>query len=469
MGAGLSDLNDAASPSSTEGGRPIRRLCPGSCTTLAGLSFLVLAATAAIGYGQENRRTDAGPIEPAPGRPVWTAGGVDPQELVPVPVPEPTPLAVQYHRTGVWLWAFARLWNVAVPLAVLVTGASARFRDLARRVGRSWFGTVAVYVVLFLAVEFLADLPLRYFAGYVRAHAYGLSNQTFAKWFGDSLKGWAVEVVGGVCFAWVPFWLIRRYPRRWWLILSGLSVPFIAFVTLIAPVWIDPLFNDYGPLKNQDLERKILALAGRAGISGGRVYEVNKSVDTKTVNAYVKGLWGTKRIVLWDTLLERLDDREVLAVLGHEMGHYVLNHIPKAVLLSVLAVGASLYWTDRVGCKLLANKEIRRRFGFESLADVAATPLLLVLMAASSVVLGPIGLALSRYHEHEADRFSLELTHQNASAARAFVDLQRANLSVPRHSRVETLWRSTHPSIAERIEFCNRYHPWADAVPAPHR
>jgi STE24 endopeptidase len=390
-------------------------------------------------------------------RPAVAADSVD--ELTPVPVPEPSPLAVEYHRTGIRLWLFGRLWVVLVPLVILFTGTSARMRDVANKIGRNWFGTIAMYVVLFLLLDFIADLPLRYYAGFVRQHTYGLSNQSFAKWFGDALKGLVVEAVGGVCFAWVPFWLIGRFPKRWWLIMSGLSIPFTAFVALVAPVWIDPLFNNYGPMKDPKLEHELLDLAARAGISGSRVFEVNKSVDTNALNAYVTGMFGTKRIVLWDTLLAKLDDREVLAVMGHEMGHYVLNHIPKSVVLGAFGVLASLFWVDRAGRRLSAR--FSRRFGFDSLADVAATPLLLVLMAVSSLVLGPIGLALSRHHEHEADRFALDLTHANRSAAHAFVTLQRENLSVPRHDWLETIFRGTHPSIAERIEFCNEYHPWA--------
>src|SRR4051812_47649995 len=175
----------------------------------------------------------------------------DRPESEPVPVPEPTPLAVRYHATGVWVWAFARVWDVAVPAAVLLSGLSTRLRDVARRGGRVWVGTVAVYVVLYLAVDFAADLPLRDFAGVVRQHAYGMSNQSLGKWFGDGLKGFAVDALGGALFAWVPFLLIRRYPRHWWWMLAGLTVPFIAFVMLIAPVWIDPLYNDFGPMKDK--------------------------------------------------------------------------------------------------------------------------------------------------------------------------------------------------------------------------
>ena len=180
-------------------------------------------------------------------------------------------------------------------------------------------------MVLYLLIVFLTELPLRYYAGFVRQHAYGLSNQTFGKWVGDSLKALGVDMARRVLLRLGAVPADRPGPRWWWLITALLSMPFIAFVTLIAPVWIDPLFNDFGPMKDKALEQKILALAERAGISGSRVFEVNKSVDTKTANAYVTGLFGTKRIVLWDTLLDELDDHEVLVVMGHEMGHYVLE------------------------------------------------------------------------------------------------------------------------------------------------
>jgi Zn-dependent protease with chaperone function len=385
----------------------------------------------------------------------------EPAERVTVPVPVPSPKAVRFHQTGLYLWAAARVWDAAVPLALLLTGASARLRDAARKLGRAWFPTVTLYAILYLLVIYLAGLPLDYYAGYVRQHAYGLSRQTIGKWWGDSLKELAVSAVGTACVAWVPFFLIARRPRFWWLILAGLYVPFVSFVMLIAPVWIDPLFNDFGPMRDKRLEREIVDLAGRAGISGGRVFEVNKSVDTVTSNAYVKGLFATKRIVLWDTLLKESDDREVLAVMGHEMGHYTLNHIPQMIALSTVLTAAGLFWTDRAGRWLVAR--YGPRFGIDSLADVAATPLLFLLIGASSVVLGPVALAFSRHCEHQADVFSLDLTHYNASTARAFATLQRQNLSVPYRGPIETILRSTHPSLGERIEFCNGYRPW-DAV-----
>ena len=384
-------------------------------------------------------------------------------ETVPVPVPEPTPKALQYHRTGNWLWAFDELWALAVPAVILASGLSGRMRDLSRAIGRYWLPTVALYAALYTLLIFLIDLPLTYYQGFLRQHAYGLSNQTIGRWLSNTYKALGVSVVGALLFAWVPFLLLRKAPRRWWLYTAILTIPFEFFIMLIAPIWIDPLFHKFGPPKDKVLERKILDEAHRAGIDGSRVFEANMSVDTKRMNAYVKGLLGSKRIVLWDTLLAKLDERQVLFVMGHEMGHYVLGHVPRTILLSFFVVLAGLYWVDRAGQWLI--QRFSARFRFDRLADVASVPLILILLQIASLILSPIALAYSRYQEHEADRFALELTRTNRSGALAFAKLQEENLGIPRPGPFYKLWRSTHPSIGERIEFANSYHPWRERRP----
>jgi STE24 endopeptidase len=384
--------------------------------------------------------------------------GVD--ERTPVPVPEPSALALSYYRTGNWLWALEEVWDFAVLAVLLLTGASAAIRNLARRIGRTWYFTTGIYAVLYTGLLFLIDLPLRYYQGFVRQHAYGLSNQTLGRWFGNSLKGLVVAMVVGFLFTWVPYLLLARSPRRWWLDTTLLAVPFLFFGMLVTPIWIDPLFNKFGPMENQALERKILALAARAGIEGGRILEVNKSVDTKAMNAYVKGFLETKRIVLYDTLLAKLEEKEVLVVMAHEMGHYVLGHVTRTMLLSTVVILASLFAVDRLGRRLIGR--FQSRFGFDRLSDVASVPLLLILMQVSSLVLAPGALWYSRAQEHEADRFALELTQTNRSAALAFAKLQQENLSHPWPGPFSKIWRSTHPSIGERITFCNQYHPWTE-------
>jgi Zn-dependent protease with chaperone function len=389
--------------------------------------------------------------------------GVD--ERQPVAVPAPTAKAVHYHRTGKCVWALFQLWALAVPAALLVTGLSARLRRAAHRVGRVWFLTVGVYALLYCALDFVIDLPLAYYAGFVRPHEYGLaaSSYTLGRWFGNATKSLLLRMGGGFLFLWVPYLLLARSPKRWWLYTTLLAVPCAFFMALVAPIWIDPLFNEFGPMKDQALEREIASLADRAGIPGSRIYEVNKSVDTRALNGYVTGFLTTRRIVLYDTLLAQFNDREVLAVMGHEMGHYVLGHVTRSLLFSSLLVLAGSFAVDRAGRWLTTH--FSARLGFTTIADVASFPLLLLLFQLTYLAVDPIVLAYSRYQEHQADCFALELTRMNHSAASAFVKFQQKNLGVPWHTRFEKLWIATHPSIGERIEFCNRYHPWIEGQP----
>ncbi len=188
------------------------------------------------------------------------------------------------------------------------------------------------------------------------------------------------------------------------------------------------------------------------------MFEVEKSVDTNAVNAYVTGVLGTKRIVLWDTMLNKFDEPEVLAVMGHEMGHYVLGHVVRSILLGSLVVLAGLYFVYRAGSWLIARYS--RRLGFDRLSDIASVPLVLMLIEVASLILSPVALAYSRHQEHEADKYSLDLTRANHSSAQAFAKMQAENLGNPRPGLFYKVFRASHPSIGERIDFCNDYHPW---------
>jgi Zn-dependent protease with chaperone function len=387
-----------------------------------------------------------------------SAGSQTVDERVPVAVPEATEKAMQYYRGNNWLWVFNHFWAALLPGALVFSGASARLRKWASRTGRGWFLTIGLYVVAYLALVFLLDRPLAYYEEFWRQHAYGLSNQTLAKWLSDSLIRLGIEMAVGFAFAWVPYLLLARSPGRWWLYTALLSVPFLFLSVLVVPIWIAPLFNKFGPMKDQALERSILDLAARAKIEGSRVFEVEKSVDTKAMNAYVTGLWNTKRIVLWDTLIARLNETELKSVMAHEMGHYVKGHVVQSILLSFVVTLAGLFLVDRLGRRLLAR--FAPRLGFDRLSDVASLPLLLMLMEVAFLALSPVALAYSRYQEHEADRFALDLTHANHSAATAFVKMQTENLGNPRPGMFYKLFRASHPSIGERIDFCNSYRPW---------
>lgn len=422
------------------------------------LVLTVFITNAAVALGQEPTVPPAGSDTVAAEQEI-----AEPQARGPVPVPEPSEKVMRYYRSGNLLWFVNTIWGLLIPALFLFTGFSARIRDWAQGLGRKWFFVIGVYLIIFAAINFVIDFPLDLYQGYVRQHAYDLSNQTFGKWFGDAVKSLMVGIVIGVLFVWVPYILLKKSPRRWWFYTSLAAVPFIFFILMVSPIWIDPLFNDFGPMQDTALETRILTLAERAGIEGGRVYEVNKSVDTEAVNAYVTGFFGTKRIVLWDTIIQKLEGDELLFVMGHEMGHYVLNHVIKGVFFFSLLILISLYLIHRTADAVISR--FRDRFKFDRLSDIASFPLLILLFNLYGLVIVPIALGYTRRIEHEADRFGLEITQDNYDAANAFVKLQTENLGNPRPGPIYKLWRSSHPTLGERIDFCNVYRPWENGEP----
>ena len=376
----------------------------------------------------------------------------------PVPVPEPSAKAVQFYHSGIVWWLVSEGWSWFVPALILFSGFSGWLGRQAKRIGRWEVSATFVFVLLYFLIDFVLSFPMSYFRNFVRLHDYGLSNQTFARWLDHSLKGLLVNVVlYGTTFA-VLRQLIRGSPRRWWVYCSLFVGGMVFFMAFIYPIWIDPLFNRFGPMQDKKLEANITALAQRAGIEGARIYEVDMSADTKAINAYVNGLGSTTRIVLWDTIIAKLDREELRVIMAHEMGHYVLRHVLIGCLLMALTYAVAFFLVDRLGNRIISK--LRNRLGFESLSDLGGITLLILFITVFQFLSAPLLNVVSRYHEHEADRFALEMTRNSRASALAFVKLQQENLGVPRPAFLVMLWRGTHPALGERIDFANSYHPW---------
>ena len=267
-------------------------------------------------------------------------------------VPQASELALRYYRSGNVIWIVEHLLALAIPALLLFSGLSARLRTVASAIGRGHFyPTLVVYLALLSLLLFVIHLPLSAYVGYLREHAYGLSTQKLSKWIGDELKGQAIGLIVGALVIWVPYLLLARSPTRWWIWTGALALPFFTLVLLVTPVFIAPLFNKFGPMKDKALEQEVLAVAAQAGVEGARVFEVEKKVDTEKVNAYVTGVGRTKRIVLWDTLLARLSPRQTRFVVGHEVGHYVLGHVWINIFFSSALTVMGLYLVHaRLAC-----------------------------------------------------------------------------------------------------------------------
>lgn len=368
-----------------------------------------------------------------------------------------TPEMIRHSRILDTLYFVGTLYGILVLLLILSTRLSARMRDAAARIGRFRFLAAMIWFALFSLAVFLLTFPRTYYAGWIVPHEFQLTHQSFPSWLGDHFKGLGVNIIGGSILAALALWAMRRW-RRWWIAVWLGSIPIIVFTVAIWPVVVDPLFNTFQPFTREPLRSRLLAEARRAGIPSADVYEVDASKQTTTMNAYMTGIGPTKRIVLWDTLLAKLDDDEVVATMGHEIGHYVLNHIWKGIAAGILG---SLLLT--FVAQQLYEWGLRRwgaRWGIrEERGDPASLPWLLLVVGVLSFLSAPVDSAVSRYMEHEADAYGLQLTHLNEATASTFVKFAEDAKVDPDPPRFIELWRYSHPAPAKRIRFALEQGP----------
>jgi len=368
-----------------------------------------------------------------------------------------TPEMIRHSRLLDVLYFVDFLYVVGILILVLQTGISARIRDVAARAVQWRFVVALLYCVLMGLIITAFEFPLSFYQGFVVPHQFDLTNQSVASWLADFGKGVAVDLMIVSFLAAFALVGIRRV-RRWWIALWLVSIPLTILGVVVTPLIIDPLFNKFEPLQDQVLRRDLLSEASRAGIEGSRVYQVNKSKQTKTMNAYVTGIGPSKRIVMWDTLLAKMDHDEILAVMGHEMGHYVLHHVWKAVGFGIAVSMITFFFGQKICERGVARWGAR--WGANDCADPAALPWLLLVASLIMFAGSPVTSGFSRQIEHQADKFGLELTHLNEATASAFVKFAEDSKQDPNPPRLIEWWRYSHPAAQRRIDFALSYRPW---------
>lgn len=392
----------------------------------------------------------------------YTYQGIDKNNKL---IQKPTIKAIEYHRILVNKWLIGLAFGFIIPLAFLLSGFSAGIRSLAFRRTSILFLVFFIYFLIYECINTILELPLDYYSTFTLKHIYGLSNQTFSKWVLDFLKNFIITTLIGSLFIYFVYRLIKRLPNSWWLWLGILMIPILAFVTFISPMYIDPLFNKYQKIQDVNLENKIYSELKRAGIENCNVYEVYKSVDTNEMNAYMTGILNSKRIVIWDTTIKKLTDRETLCVLAHEMGHYVMNHIWKGIILGGILSIFIFYIVNKAAIFVINNSN----FGFSKIYDIASLPLLIILLNLVLFIVTPAINSYSRYTELEADRFELELTKDNEAAVSSTIKLHQNSLILPSPGIIYKLWNCDHPTFEERVEFANSYKPWEKGEPLKYQ
>ncbi len=352
-----------------------------------------------------------------------------------------------YFEGGYWLQLWEFLYGLGVAWLLLASGLSARLRDLAERLAGAAFLRALVYGACYVILTYLLSFPLTVYSDYFREHRYGLANQSFGPWMGEQMIGLAVAVAVGALAIAALYAVLRRAPRTWWVWGSGLGVAFLVVAVLVAPVWLEPLFNKITPLEDAAVRDPILRLARANGIPAEHVYVADASKQSKRVSAHVTGLFGTLRIELNDNLLHRASPRTIEAVMGHEMGHYVLHHIPKSILAFGVLLALGLALLARAFAAALAR--CAPRYRLHGLADPAALPLLVALLSIYLFALTPIANTLIRTDEAEADLFGLNAARQPDGQAEAALLL--AEYRKLRPGRLEEWVFYDHPSGYHRI------------------
>ena len=424
----------------------------------------------------------AAPVAPVPAGVVEPPDAIAPESAAALAAPERAPrppardyLAEARASFGAESRAYAGarvvvrivgpLYGILCGLLILFTGLSARFRDIAEGLGNRLYVRVLVFFALYAVAMFVLGLPLAWYEEFALEHQYGLSTQSFGGWVLDSFKGLATSIVSvGVIPLLALAWrVVEASPRRWWLWVAAGTLPVALAAMLLEPIVLDPLFNKFQPLQDAALRTEILSLARRAGIPARHVYEVDMSSRTRKLNAYVNGFGASQRVVLWDTTLRRMTRAEILFVTGHEMGHYVLGHAWKTLLL--LGAGAFLvFWLcARVAAGWLAV--FGRWWGVRAIGDLASLPVLALSLTLVTLLVMPAMNALSRRAELESDVYGIEITRDNDAAASAFLKLAQDNRSDPEPSPLVRLLLYDHPPLADRIRFALEYRPWAYGQP----
>lgn len=385
--------------------------------------------------------------------------------------PEKYRQAVAYSRAKYRLHFLAVAWEIALLFGLLALRVAPRFRNLAERLSRRRFVQALVFVPLFLMTEQILELPIDVYGHHV-SRAYDQSVQGFGSWLWDWTKGHLITLVIVIPLAWMLYGILRRSPRKWWFYFWLATLPVIVFVIFIAPIVIDPLFYEFEPLdaRKPDLITEIERVTHRGGleIPRDRIFLMEASKKWKSVNAYVTGFGASKRVVVWDTTLQKMDTPQTLFVFGHEMGHYVLKHIPKTIAFVAALLLLMLYVAHRVMTRV--TREGRQPFGIRGIADWASLPLLFLLLSVLGEVSLPALNGYSRANEHAADVYGIEVIHgivpdANRAAAEAFQILGEINLADPSPPRFIRFWLYSHPPLAERLAFARTYDPWSRGEP----
>jgi STE24 endopeptidase len=358
-------------------------------------------------------------------------------------------------------------YGVFVLWVILYWRFGPKFREWAESVSRNRFVQAAIFAPLLILTMDILGLPSDIYQNSVD-RKYGLSVQSWGSWFGDWTKGQFLAVVLAIVLVSILYAVIRSSPRRWWFYFWLVSLPIAVVLVFLQPLIVDPMFHKFEPLQQKDpaLTVSLEKMVQRAGenIPPERMFWMGAGEKTTELNAYVTGIGASKRIVVWDNTIAKMNTPQIVYVAGHETGHYVLGHIWKGLIFAAVFLFVLFYLGFRtIGWFL---QRWGKDWGIRGVDDLASLPALLLLLSVFSFIASPINSAVSRHFEHQADQYGLEVTHgltphSGQVAAESFQILGEVDLSDPAPNAVDVFMFYSHPPIPDRIRFALSYDPWA--------
>lgn len=363
-------------------------------------------------------------------------------------------LSEEYSQIRNFLFFLSTPLEWLIYIFILVGGISRAFTKWADQTSKFKVIRNAIYVLWLSFFTFIAVFPLSYLSYYL-SKMYNISTQSFPSWMKDELIDFWINFATMFIIVTVVYWLINRSRKRWWFYAWCLSVPFTLFMMFVQPVLIDPLYNDFYPLKDKELEAKILELASQADIPAEHVFEVNMAEKTNALNAYVTGIGSNSRIVLWDTTLNRLSDEQILFIMAHEMAHYVEKHLYIGIAGYLMLSLFGLFLTAKL------MDYIVNRWGsalkISSVNHLSSFPLFLLILSVLLFASSPFSNLVSRYQESRADIYAIEMTDNPDAGIETFQELTRAGLSQVNPPLLVKIFRYGHPTMLERITMIEEY------------
>jgi STE24 endopeptidase len=429
------------------------------------LCFLasVIAAIAAA-------QTHAAP-DPAASTPATAQTNADSAFQEPIleysPPPAEFARAKAYSNAQYWHFFINAFYGFLVLLVLLRWRVAPWFRDLAERVSSRRFVQLIIFALLILLTIAILGMPSNIW-DHALDRAFGLNVQAWPAWATDWITNQIVMLIVGTILVAILYAVIRRSSRRWWFYFWLASIPVVLALFFLQPLVIDPLFYTFKPLAGAQPvllgEMQKVMLRGGIEIPSDRMYVMNASSKQTGLNAYVSGYGGAKRVVVWDNTIVKATVPETLFVFGHEMGHYVLLHIPKEIAIDLAIILLLLYLGYRLAHWMLARWGAP--WAIRDLTDWASLPALIFLITLLAFFATPVFNAVSRHFEHEADRYGLEVIHgivanPNQVATHYFETSGEMNLSDPDPNWFTKAWFFDHPTRPERVHFVATYDPWS--------